>query len=108
MLTVITYSVLSLVAVRLASKLSLATVSLIVPLVKTPQYGIADAEILDPSLENQELEGSTAGDFFLHHHLSLNREGRWGTTDDFATSFVYFPCSPLPSGTCPTPGLSIP
>ena len=20
-----------------------------------------------------------------HHHLSLNREGRWGTTDDFAT-----------------------
>ena len=22
-----------------------------------------------------------------HHHQSLNREGRWGTTDDFATSF---------------------
>ena len=22
-----------------------------------------------------------------HHHLSLNRKGRWGTTDDFATSF---------------------
>ena len=21
-----------------------------------------------------------------HHHMSLNREGRWGTTDDFATS----------------------
>ena len=21
---------------------------------------------------------------------SLNREGRWGTTDDFATSFLYF------------------
>ena len=31
-----------------------------------------------------------------HHlcHLSLNRQGRWGTTYDFATSF--------------TPGLSIP
>ena len=25
-----------------------------------------------------------------HYHLSLNREGRWGTTDDFATSFRYF------------------
>ena len=26
-----------------------------------------------------------------HHHRSLNREGRWGTTDDFATSFLHFP-----------------
>ena len=43
-----------------------------------------------------------------HHHQFLNREGRWGTTDDFATSFLHFPCSPLPSGTCRTPGLSIP
>ena len=42
-----------------------------------------------------------------HHHQSLNREGRWGTIDDFATSFLHFPCSPLPSGTCRTPGLSI-
>ena len=25
-----------------------------------------------------------------HHHLSLNREGIWGTTDDFATSFFHF------------------
>ena len=25
-----------------------------------------------------------------HHHLSLYREGRWGTTDDFATSFLHF------------------
>ena len=25
------------------------------------------------------------------HHLSLNHEGRWGTTDDFATSFLHFP-----------------
>ena len=43
-----------------------------------------------------------------HHYLSLNHEGRWGTTDDFATSFIHFPCSPLPSGTWRTPGLSIP
>ena len=25
-----------------------------------------------------------------HHHQSLNREGRWDTTDDFATSFLHF------------------
>ena len=25
-----------------------------------------------------------------HHHQSLNREGRWGTTDDFSTSFLHF------------------
>ena len=28
--------------------------------------------------------------FFLHLHLHLNREGGWGTTDDFTTSFLYF------------------
>ena len=25
-----------------------------------------------------------------HHHQFLNREGRWGTTNDFATSFLHF------------------
>ena len=25
-----------------------------------------------------------------HHHQSLNREDRWGTTDDFATNFLHF------------------
>ena len=29
-----------------------------------------------------------------HHHQSLNREGRWGTTDDFATSFLHFSLFP--------------
>ena len=24
-------------------------------------------------------------------HLSLNREGRWGTAEDFAISFLHFP-----------------
>ena len=53
-----------------------------------------------------------------HHHththtsaslLSIpNCEGRSGTTDDFTTSFLHFPCSPLPSGTWRAPGLSIP
>ena len=28
-----------------------------------------------------------------HHHLSLNHDGRWGTTDDFKTSFLHFPFS---------------
>ena len=42
-----------------------------------------------------------------HHHQSLNRKGRWGTTDDLEPVFSIFPCSPLPSGTCRTPGLSI-
>ena len=46
--------------------------------------------------------------FHHHPHQSLNRQGRWGTTDDFATRFLHIPCSPLPSGTCRTPGLSIP
>ena len=26
---------------------------------------------------------------YHHHHLSLNREGRWGTTDNFAASFLH-------------------
>ena len=25
-----------------------------------------------------------------HHHLSLNHEGRWGTTNDFTISFLHF------------------
>ena len=25
-----------------------------------------------------------------HHHLSLHREGRWGTTNEFTTSFLHF------------------
>ena len=28
--------------------------------------------------------------FHHHHHQSLNREGRWGTTDDFATISLHF------------------
>ena len=27
---------------------------------------------------------------YHHHHQSLNRKGHWGTTDDFATSFLHF------------------
>ena len=46
-----------------------------------------------------------------HHHQSLNREGRWGTTDDFAISFLhFFPVLHCPVGlaelqACPVPCL---
>ena len=30
------------------------------------------------------------GPIALHHHLSLNHEGHWGTKDDFITSFLHF------------------
>ena len=46
--------------------------------------------------------------YHLHLYLSLNRGSRWGTTDDFKLVFSIFLCSPLPSGTLRTPGLSIP
>ena len=45
----------------------------------------------------------------LFSHLSLNREGRWGTTGDFATSFLhFFPVLHCPLGlgelqACPFP-----
>ena len=48
-------------------------------------------------------------DILVSSHLSLNREGRWGITDDFATTFLHSSLFfPLPSGTWRTPGLSIP
>ena len=43
-----------------------------------------------------------------HHHLPLNPEGRWSTTDDFTTSFLHFSLFSTWTGTWWTPGLSIP
>ena len=49
-----------------------------------------------------------------HHHLSLNREGRWGTTDDFANSFLQFspvlhcPLGPAELQACPCPDVVFP
>ena len=48
-----------------------------------------------------------------HHHLFLNCEGHWGTTDDFATSFLHFSLfsSPLGLGelqACPFPDIVVP
>ena len=56
-----------------------------------PQWGAADAEIKVSSSENTELKRSPFKAWSHHHHYhhqSLNRESRWGTTDDCATSFL--------------------
>ena len=37
------------------------------------------------------LDSTSAFGDVTHHHLFLNREGRWDTTDDFTTSFLHFP-----------------
>ena len=42
---------------------------------------------------------------YHYHHQSLNREGRWGTTDDFATSFLHFSPFSTALWDLPTPGL---
>ena len=49
-----------------------------------------------------------------HHHQFLNREGRWGTTDDFVTNFLhFFPVLHCPLGlaklqACPFPNVVFP
>ena len=47
-----------------------------------------------PQLQFKRSYGSASENFHHHHHhhhQSLNCKGRWGTTDDFATSFLHFP-----------------
>ena len=46
--------------------------------------------------------------YHLHHHLSPNREVVGAPQIISQPVFSIFPSSPLPSGTCRTPGLSIP
>ena len=53
--------------------------------------------------------------YHYHHHLSLIREGRWGTTNDFATIFFspFFPVLHCPLGAaelqaCPIPDVVFP
>ena len=48
-----------------------------------------------------------------HHYQSLNREGRWGTTEDFTTSFLHFSVFHCPLGlgelqACPFPDVVFP
>ena len=43
-----------------------------------------------------------------YHHQSLNQEGRLGTTDDFATSFLHFPLFSTALWDLQNSGLSIP
>ena len=60
------------------------------------------------------LQAYTGTGIHHHHHLFLIRGGRWGTTDDFGTSFLHFPpvlhC-PLGLGelqACPFPDVVFP
>ena len=49
---------------------------------------------LEPSsviTEPRYLKLVTVSSLCHYHHQSLICEGRWGTTDDFATSFLHFP-----------------
>ena len=51
---------------------------------------VSPSMISKPTLSQQRFE--EAGEFQTtssHHLLSLNREGRWGTTDYFAVSFLH-------------------
>ena len=61
--------------------------------------------------DRQTMEGTAVVKYIsslILPHLSLNSESCWCATHNFATSFLHFPCSPLPSGTWRTPGLFIP
>ena len=54
---------------------------------------------------------STVSSNFLHHNLFFNREGYWGTTDDFTTSFLnFFHCylGLVELQTCPFPDVVFP
>ena len=42
------------------------------------------------SLNNTTFIASGRPHLIISSHLSLNRGGRWGTTDNFATSFLHF------------------
>ena len=42
------------------------------------------------SLPSSSPSASSSPSSHLSSHLSLNLEGRWGTADDFATSFLHF------------------
>ena len=42
------------------------------------------------TLTRTQTQGHSLFIITYNHHLSLDRGGRWGTTDDFATSFLHF------------------
>ena len=55
-----------------------------------PRHGVTwDADIVFEFLQKWSPVECLSLAHHLHHQ-SLNREGRWGTTDDFATSFLHF------------------
>ena len=55
---------------------------LVFALVRQGKVCVNTSNCVDPARYTKSLSSSS--------HLSLDREGRWGTTDDFATSFLHF------------------
>ena len=49
----------------------------------------ADSVSFTPGGQNNTCIWGDRG-HILHHHLSLNHKGRWGTKDDLTTSFLHF------------------
>ena len=56
-------------------------------LAEQKKFTLAGSTKTSPWWDNKRLP---LAEYHHHHHPSLNREGRWGTTDNFATSFLHF------------------
>ena len=68
----------------LASAEEAATTLFVEPISSRVQFRRRTPVLVGPSLANLTVSSSSS------HYLSLNREGRWGTTADFATSLLHF------------------
>ena len=63
-----------------------------VPLLSNSMVYNVDTVMKGRANHVRRLPGFTVpSEHHYHHHLPLNCEGRWGTTDDFITSFLHFP-----------------
>ena len=56
----------------------------------TPRHYIVCLQISGNHIKNTISAGRKFCNLPYHHHLSLNPEVCWGTTDDFATRFLHF------------------
>ena len=54
------------------------------------QFWSHSSKVSPSPFQKKTVEVSSMKRHSHHHHLSLNREGRWGTTDDLITSFLHF------------------
>ena len=53
-------------------------------------FSVVSQEICDCSRSDLSIRAWQRSAHQHHHHLSLKRDGRWGTTDDFTTSLLHF------------------